>query len=604
MNVSAERTANELFIQVSQGNIEVLKSASLEADLAGQLGRLINPRHDLYEKLLLGTFTIEKEWYDWNIGFILPHLNIDHVIPILRSQKNALRRSEGIAWGLGESGCDDPDIVDFLFRVCEECQDYDAWWCAAEALDKLNAGDSVDIKKRTLTKPEWQDLEYCLANLAQRPAVIGVLRQATVANTTEVILPACRKALDATDKHVVRNAVWLLERLRVDDPEIINALLVLYEQEADASTTLAPRIIEALGQIAAPSTRTHLEHALLVAAYYRTRAYAAKGLGRIGDARSGEVLQKALDSERDERVLPAITDALYRLRHPEKRKVQDVNRRMRWPENGMIVDESNKWYGNPEIYDKFSWAEDPLSLSLDIASSYIPAGSKMVADIGTGTGRLALHLASSCKELIEIMAIDGNQAMHDFLVQTVRQSPNYSKVKPLLGDISSLPIDDRSLDAVLSSWAFPSKMWDSATCLRQVEEVRRVLKPNGVLVTVGWDEQYRDQLSELWYRFVPEPDFRRESIEEWRRRRRAKTRSPRNCYLTFVKRGIKVPLMWPSAEEAAEVLGYLFGYSAGEWVLQQRICEFSIHVGITVDTWTDLSRSIEQLEADLVQVSS
>ena len=127
--------------------------------------------------------------------------------------------------------------------------------------------------------------------------------------------------------------------------------------------------------------------------------------------------------------------------------------------------------------------------------------------------------------------------------------------------------------------------------MEEVSEVCRVLRPGGLLITLGWDEQFRDELSELWYRFVPEPDFRRESLEEWRARRRARIESPRNCGLAFVAQGLRVPLLFSTPVDAARTLGYLFGHSAGEWVAKQRRTEFSIDVGVTLDKRESLVRS-------------
>ncbi len=572
---------------------------SIEANGGERIGRLLLKEHDLYEPLLLATASHPRPWFDWNVGFIIPHLDMDRVAGILADNRIALARSEGVAWGLGEAGSDDDRIVDHLYFMCESCDDYDAWWCAAEALEKLIAVDATDLKKRTLRGEKWTNLEHCLQNLDERPAIIGVLRCATMETVRDLIIPSCRQALSSDGRKQVQNAVWLLERLRVDDVDTLTELYGLYEQAEDLSHTLRPRVVEAFGRIAAPSTRPLLEAALLEAVYYRTRSYAAMGLGKIGDSRSVEVLERALHSEEDARVLPHITSAIYAIRDSTTRVMNQAANAAEWPENGMIVDESNKWYATPEIYDKFSQAEDPLGVSLEYALSLFPESACEIADLGTGTGRFAFFVAERCPSVELIHAVDLSEVMCDYLTHRLRFSARLShKIRPHCADIGQLPFPDRSLDALVSTWGFPSNMWKKESCLREVREARRVLKDGGRLITVGSDETFRDQLSELWYRFVPEPDFRRESIEQWRRRRRQRLTSARNCHLTWAKRQFKVPLLFDSPTEAATVLGHLFGFSAGEWVSQQRRCEFSISVGITCDDTASLQSAIARLESE------
>jgi ubiquinone/menaquinone biosynthesis C-methylase UbiE len=596
--------AERIFSELQSRRFDSLIPESIEAEGGRLLGELIRPNKELYEPLLLATASLPKRWYDWNIGFILPHLKPEWIIEILADNQKALAKSEGVAWALGELGRDDKEIVDFLYSVCEQCLDYDAWWCAAESLERLRVCDATDLKKRTLRGNEWNDLQYCLDNLDKRPAVIGVLRGASLDATRNLIIPKCREALKSTNKSIVQNAVWLLERLRVDDDETLNSLLDLYDKAEDISHSLRPRIVEALGTIAAPITRPILENALTNARYYRTRAYAAKGLGKIGDSRSIPILEKALIEETDPRVIQDISEAIYSIRILSKRLLNQHSKDFHWPETGMIADITNDWYANPEIYDKFSYAEDPLSLALEIALAMVPKGAEAIVDLGTGTGRFAIFAAERRPDIMKIYALDLNKEMLSFLDKKLKYMEGIKKRITLVeGDMNALPFPNAFFDAAISSWGFPSNMWNPDICLKQLSEVRRVLKEGGKLITVGWDETFRDELSELWYRFVPEPDFRRESFDEWRRRRLSHIKSPRNCYLTFVKTNLKVPLLFENPMEAAFVLGHLFGFSAGEWVSHQQRCEFSISVGITMDTTSQLDAAIIKLKKEIQEAT-
>lgn len=592
--------------KILKRDFSVLQKYSLEETFGthgiSEITEIIKNEKGVYQPLIMGTLSRqnEGEWYDWNLGFILRGLNLEWVTEIINQNKNLLAEVESIAWALGEIGSDDDRIIDFLYNVCEQCKNYDAWWCAADALEKLKVCDATDLKKRTLKGEQWNNIEYCFNNLSQRAAIIGILKHARLENTHKIIVPKCREKLKSKIHKEVQNSVWLLERLRIDDKQTIKSLFALYNKAEDKSHTLKPRIVEAFGQIASPDTRQVLEEALLKAKYYRTRAYAAMGLGKIGDSRSSAKLYEALQKETDEGVIGSITQAIYNLEHKTKNKSNQKTKLLSWPENGMVYDFSDDWYTNAEIYEKFSLAEDPLNISLDFAMSKIPTGSNKIADLGTGTGRFALHIAENRADINKIYAMDANEMMHKFLKGKIaHQRGLKNKIQPINQSIDTLPFQDNSLDAVVSSWAFPSKMWNLETCLKQVQEVHRVLKPNGVLVTLGWDETYRDELSELWYRFVPEPDFRRESFEDWRRRRKQKIKSPRNCHLTFIKKNLRVPLFFDHADEAAYVLGFLFGFTAGEWVKSQRRSEFSINVGVTLDSKEELVNSIKNIKADI-----
>ncbi|MEZ5218542.1 MAG: class I SAM-dependent methyltransferase [Ilumatobacteraceae bacterium] len=262
----------------------------------------------------------------------------------------------------------------------------------------------------------------------------------------------------------------------------------------------------------------------------------------------------------------------------------------------MVIDDTNKWYVNPDIYDRFAQAEDPLGLSLRFALEQVPPGAKTVVELGAGTGRFTFTALEQRPEIETLVAVDASNEMFSYLGRQLNLRPRLlDRLRLVHTRNESLPVDDQSVDAVISSWAFPSNMWDEQTCLAEMSEVHRVLKPGGVLITVGWDENFRDQLSDLWYRFVPEPDYRRESMEEWRRRRRDRIRSPRNCGLTFIKRNLRVPLLFETPGEAAEVLGHLFGVSAATWVGQQQRCEFSVAVGITVDDRSSVAAALKTL---------
>ena len=410
-------------------------------------------------------------------------------------------------------------------------------------------------------------------------------------SNVEKVVDCCINGLKTLKGRHLHNVIWLLERFRLRDRRVIDALMELHESKVKHGSSVAHRVVEAFGQIAHPNTRKLLEKDLLEAGYFRTRAWAAKGLGLIGNYKSIEPLERALVKEIDPHVLSMITVALYDIHDQEKRKDNVLLCKANWLENGMIIDETNKWYWAPDVYDKFSHAEDPESVSFNLALAMCPSDIKTVLDLGAGTGRFLEEILERNFSIETIYALDNSKEMIEYLGNKFNQkSP---EIKLLHSEISKIPIDDNSVDLVVSSWGFPSRIWDSKQSIKELREVYRVLNNKGVFITIGWDEDFSDEMTEIWYRFVMEEEYFFDSLSEYRRRKKAKIKSPRNCNLSIVKKNLKVPVKFASKHEAANVFGHLFGYSAGSWVLENNKREYQMLVSITKDNKESIRRILK-----------
>lgn len=113
-----------------------------------------------------------------------------------------------------------------------------------------------------------------------------------------------------------------------------------------------------------------------------------------------------------------------------------------------------------------------------------PQTGELALDIGTGTGLLALPLAERCAG---VWAIDISPAMIEHL-RWVVFGRRVSNVYPLVGLATSLPLEDASVELVVSNYCFHHL--DEAEKRRCVEEVHRVLTPGGRFVfgdmMFGW----------------------------------------------------------------------------------------------------------------------
>jgi len=582
--------AERIWEQLRERNFRVLADRELDDAQVTVIATRLFADTETCESLMLAIQTMPRQWYDWNLGYLLRRFDPQLVAKTLRRFPENFYASEGVAWALGLLGSDASEIVAFLQEQCGRCEDHNAWWCAAHSLQQLGNGDAIEILKRTLRGDEWKQLDHCLAHLGERPATIGILRLVNRANL-KAIVKACIQGLDTLKGRRLHNVIWLLERMRLREKRIVDALMSLHDGDVAHGSSVAHRVIEALGQIAHPSSRAVLEQHLAKAEYFRTRALAARGLGMIGDYNSLSILEEALTRESDPHVIAMISEALYNIRDSARRDICRIAAKADWLENGMIIDETNKWYWAPDIYDQFSKAEDPESIAFDLAIRLINGKMvRRVLDIAAGTGRFSHELREKVQTIEAISALDASEDMIGFLKR--RFARGTPKVTPVHGTIEAMPLADESIDLAVSSWGFPSKVWDREKAVVELAQVHRVLSEDGLFITIGWDEDFSDEMTEIWHRFVIEEDYYFDSLSEYRRRKRARITSPRNCHLSPAKRRVRVPVKFQDHVAAANVFGHLFGYAAGLWVLENPRQEFMMNASITFDTKATIAAAL------------
>lgn len=168
--------------------------------------------------------------------------------------------------------------------------------------------------------------------------------------------------------------------------------------------------------------------------------------------------------------------------------------------------ESREWFDavGPE-WDRIRQVfRDDLQRARAI-SCLIPPGLR-VADIGTGTGILAIDLA---RLGVDVVAIDNAPAMLE-AARTNLERAGIENVDLRTGDAGSLPLADGEVDAVLAHMVLHSL----PSPVRALEEMTRVVRPGGRIVVVDFlvddDAPQRDRewmrrdLGVLWQGFSPE----------------------------------------------------------------------------------------------------
>lgn len=118
-----------------------------------------------------------------------------------------------------------------------------------------------------------------------------------------------------------------------------------------------------------------------------------------------------------------------------------------------------------------------------------------VLEIGIGTGRIALPLAAHVHSII---GLDLSRPM----MERLRAKQTTEAIHLIEGDATRLPLPDASVDAVVVVHVFHAvNPWEAA-----LAEIRRVLKPNGVLISGDTDIPARQAYWALWFDLLRAPD--------------------------------------------------------------------------------------------------
>lgn len=106
-------------------------------------------------------------------------------------------------------------------------------------------------------------------------------------------------------------------------------------------------------------------------------------------------------------------------------------------------------------------------------------GPNVVVDMGCGTGALAIPIAERLPAA-RVIGIDGDPAILDL----ARAKPGADRVEWTHAYANALPVEDRSVDSVVSSLVLHHLPLETKRAA--LAEARRVLKPDGQLVVADW----------------------------------------------------------------------------------------------------------------------
>ncbi len=112
---------------------------------------------------------------------------------------------------------------------------------------------------------------------------------------------------------------------------------------------------------------------------------------------------------------------------------------------------------------------------------------KDVLDLATGSGDVAFALARGLPAEVAITGMDFCQPMLDEAVVKKARDPRYAKIVFQQGDAMALPLGDESFDVLTISFG----LRNVADRHQALGEMRRVLRPGGMLFVLEFSQPYR-----------------------------------------------------------------------------------------------------------------
>ena len=241
---------------------------------------------------------------------------------------------------------------------------------------------------------------------------------------------------------------------------------------------------------------------------------------------------------------------------------------------------SDNWYNYPYLYNIFSLSEDKNQKCIRIVKKIIIENKIKIInpiDLGAGTGKIYDQLLSKIDFKGNAWFIENNNNMITFLQKKYKNNP---KIKIINNSIGSFKLENQKSNFIISSFGFPSCLYDREKTLNELKNIYCNLLKNGIFITIGWNEKWNDDVSEIWKKYTNKK-FKKRIIEA------------RNCGLAWLNNDIETSLKFKNIKEKNYIFEKLFGNITE---LNNDKLEFKLNMGITLNTKEELKNIIKKME--------
>ncbi len=117
---------------------------------------------------------------------------------------------------------------------------------------------------------------------------------------------------------------------------------------------------------------------------------------------------------------------------------------------------------------------------------------RQILDIATGTGDFAIMLAKLNPE--KVIGLDISQGMLDMGIEKIKNKKLDGLIDMIQGDSENMPFEDNSFDAI--TVGFGVRNFENLD--KGLQEIKRVLKPNGVLAILETSQPEKFPMKQLF----------------------------------------------------------------------------------------------------------
>ena len=152
----------------------------------------------------------------------------------------------------------------------------------------------------------------------------------------------------------------------------------------------------------------------------------------------------------------------------------------------MVPDYDALYADHAEKYDRFIAAEDFNGNLLHSLKQYGNLNREQaVADLGSGTGRIAFLVAPIVRHVYAVEPVGGMR----LVAESKKLSLGAKNVNFLPGEHKDIPLPDKSIDLIIEGWSFLHAFYSAYPEWRSefetiVPEMKRILRPKGSVILI------------------------------------------------------------------------------------------------------------------------